>query len=271
MPEKLHIKIVRNTFRRWPFAHGKGVLRKIFSPFLTGSPIFEASPDVLVQGSLSDFTFLWHFTRPTDSEHTLNFALEKIYPGRVFFDVGANFGLWSLAFAHKMRDVYAFDPLPTNIESIKTNSRLNGFDNIEVVPLAVSDSIGEVSFTDPGSGNTAVGRMGNGTLTVPTIALDAFCAERGIERVNLLKIDVEGAEILVLRGATKLLSGESAPTLIFELDPQMPKNFGSSADEILNLVRSFGYQTFIVGKNELLPVPEPLESQVDVIALKHSI
>jgi FkbM family methyltransferase len=112
---------------------------------------------------------------------------EHIKPGDVFYDLGANVGYFSLVAAALGARVVAFEPFPDNLRLLQRNAE--GRD-VEVRPVAVSDREGFASFE---AGPTSQdGKLGEGDLTVPTVALDGD--------PTFVKVDVEGAELDVVRG-----------------------------------------------------------------------
>ena len=138
----------------------------------------------------------------------------------VCLDVGANIGLYSLALASvaSRGKVYAFEPSPATFDYLRRNVEDNGLANVESFKLAVGDQAeGTVHFHDipffsAGSFAAEDGSfltsevLGSNYFEAPATTLDAFVAENGIDRVDLIKIDVEGAELSVLEGATETLS-----------------------------------------------------------------
>jgi FkbM family methyltransferase len=138
------------------------------------------------------------------------FLRETLRPGDVFYDVGAHQGFFSVCAARLGARVYAFEPVAANLRHLHRNIELNGAD-VEVVPAAVSDAPGRVGLAAGAS--SAQWRITLGD-EVPATTLDEFARDHPAPRV--VKIDVEGAELGVLRGATRLLR-EHRPILVCEL------------------------------------------------------
>ena len=142
-------------------------------------------------------------------------------PGDVAIDIGGNLGEWMapLAAAGSEGRVYAFEPVPVLADALAKTARLNGHGaTVEIVRVAVADATGEARFnmTMAAGGDGALsGLSSGGGETVPTITLDDFMAERGLDRLDLIKIDVEGAERRVLEGARRTLE-TCKPRLVFE-------------------------------------------------------
>ena len=141
-------------------------------------------------------------------------------PGFTVLDVGANVGAYTLLFATWVGPaghVIAFEPAPASIAGLRRQLGLNGLtDRVDVVEAAVAGTVGSASFAcDGASGANALGTGARGarTITVATTTIDAFCAERGV-RPDVIKIDVEGAELDVLRGARRTLASSSVEAFI---------------------------------------------------------
>lgn len=146
------------------------------------------------------------------------------------FDVGANIGLYSLglsALAPRGR-VLAFEPSPGSAEFLTTNVRRNHVDNVEVFVTAVADHEGTIAFHDvpfftAGSFTAEEGSwlgsdaVGSTLVRVPCTTLDAFVEDHAVERVDVLKIDVEGAELAVLEGGVETLAAHR-PTVVMEFN-----------------------------------------------------
>ena len=191
------------------------------------------------------------------------------YP--VFVDVGANFGVWTLALAaaHPNADVYCLEPTPNTFAVLCDNIALNGFQNVTALQLAASDSVGVCSYQvtektsqynrlapfKPSAVDLDRGRfIGARTIEVKTARLDDFCRERHIDKIGFLKIDVEGAEVSVLRGAENLLRSRAIDLICIEVDPENLREMGDSLEDLASLVRDMGYTFhFLQSDGDLSP------------------
>jgi FkbM family methyltransferase len=146
-----------------------------------------------------------------------------IAPGMVFFDVGANAGFFSLVASTKCEQVYAFEPLPSNLGRIKCNIEINGLKNVSVIEGAVGDCEGSATLYVPqgdNSGLASLNQMADAQkIEVRVLTLDAFVRDKGLVRADVMKIDIEGAETMAFEGARELLSLADAPDVIFEAHP----------------------------------------------------
>lgn len=166
------------------------------------------------------------FEQGTSEIHVQTMLAEHIQPGQVFYDVGANVGFFTLIGARLvggMGHVYAFEPVPANAEAIRNNLTLNDFKQAEVIEKAVSYRNGseELQITDFAGGSTLIsaGKPSDvsATLQVQLVVLDDLVAEGKLKPPHIVKVDVEGAELNVLRGMANILQN-AKPIVVFEVD-----------------------------------------------------
>jgi FkbM family methyltransferase len=166
-----------------------------------------------------------------DAEPEVQQALERfIEPGQVVYDVGANIGFFTILCARLTGPegkVFAFEPMPQNAEALRHNISLNGLDNVVVVQKALSCESGTANlFLSPHSAFHSLDVEGAskrenlgpqaGEISVETITLDEFVAEDPARVPDLIKLDVEGAEVLALQGMRETLRS-AEPLLLCEL------------------------------------------------------
>lgn len=186
--------------------------------------------------------------------------------GMTILDVGANEGYYSIMWAKLMHDkgrVLAFEPDPKNSHWLKKNISANGYTCIELHEYALSDKEGETTFY-PGGGvgslvdqNTDLALLqepGN-TINVRTRTLDNVLRDANIKNVDLMKIDVEGADLLVLKGAQHALKSMNV-RILMDVDVS-----GYERKELFDLLHSCGFSLYLIGR-ELKPLELPLESSV---------
>jgi FkbM family methyltransferase len=136
-----------------------------------------------------------------------------VRPGSIVLDVGANVGSYTLLFAiwaGPAGRVFAFEPSPEARDGLRQHIQLNGLkDRVEIVPAAVSSTVGSTRFAiDGASGANAIAAGDHAaarSIEVETTTIDAFCERQGL-RPDVVKIDVEGAELDVLQGARRVLA-----------------------------------------------------------------
>jgi FkbM family methyltransferase len=176
----------------------------------------------------------------------------------VTLDIGANVGFHSLLAGHAnpAGRVYAFEPVPATLERLRRHIALNGLENVECIAAAVGASDGATSLYVGEAGipvgaslsaefveqvrQAAAVRLAERveTLTVPLMTIDRFVAERSISRVDLVKLDVEGAEPQALQGMRAVLRRDR-PAIICEVLED-----GRTAPALEDALRPFGYHAY---------------------------
>lgn len=209
-----------------------------------------------------------------------SFLARVLKPGMVVIDAGANEGIYSIFCRAKVGPqgrVIAIEPSTRERLRIERNKLLNGFGNIDVLPLALCEQPGNVvlRLADDGhAGHNTLGRFAadwvriKGEETVASATLDRIAAENGLPPVDLIKLDIEGAELRALRGAEELLRRDH-PALLMEVMEETLVTQGASASQLLDYVRQFGYSIFEFSPLTGLPVPlmTPELQLISVIAL----
>lgn len=188
------------------------------------------------------------------NEMPLQLALAAhLHPGDVFYDIGANVGFFTLIAARLVGPrgrVVAFEPVTANAAAIRRNIALNHFTNITVIEAAVSDHEGEEDLlvTDhgggaaltsakappahPGSSHTAV--------RTATTTIDGLLAREEIPAPVMVKIDVEGAELEVLRGMPETMR-RIRPKIVCEVDDASPEKLEPRLREVQEVLEPAGY------------------------------
>ena len=164
------------------------------------------------------------FTSYAESEGTLDLysSLAPIRPGDVVLDVGACCGLTSLEFGRLVGEaghVYAFEADPENFAALEKNREKAAAANVTIEHLAVWKETGELKFQadgTAGAGVAAVSARQDSLVTVNSTTLADYIARRNIDRIDLLKIDVEGSEAEILASSRAVLR-QFRPALIVEL------------------------------------------------------
>lgn len=181
-----------------------------------------------------------------DEKDFFSSVLAKIHPGDVFFDIGANLGLYSIHASKLGASVFAFEPDPSYCKQLQRNIQLNKLKHkVVIVDWAVSDRQGTSTlFTDgiEGRSPSLMQDGERGSVTVRTNSIDNALQAGQLPRPTIIKMDIEGAEVIALEGMKDLLSSSQAPRYLFiEIHPQFLPRLGSSEDECKRLIRSFGY------------------------------
>jgi len=196
-------------------------------------------------------------------------------PESVFMDIGAAEGYYPVFAAVAGSHVVAIEPDPELLCGLQRNVYINGIqDRVTVLPIAVSDHAGTATlYTDGNSGHApslADSKLHSHSIAVEMDTIDHLVLDlKSVPSPNIIKIDVEGAEGLVLEGARRLLSSGMRPTHVFiELHCLYLPHFGSTAQDVYKtIVDEFGYQpvkVYMRGTEALcyftLPVDDGVET-----------
>jgi FkbM family methyltransferase len=169
-----------------------------------------------------------------DNELPLQEALaDCLEPGGVFYDIGANVGFFTVIGARLVGPdglVYAFEPVPENAAYVRLNTRLNHFQNVILTEKAVSSAsgTGELALAaySGGAALTTAAKPPDATkvIDIELVSVDDLVFTHGFRPPAVVKIDVEGAELDVLKGMSRILE-EIRPILLYEIDDKLPENF----------------------------------------------
>lgn len=197
-----------------------------------------------------------------------------LQPGDSAIDVGANNGFFTVMMSQcvgKTGRVYAYEPHPETFKVLTEHTRINDCKNTVLAELVVSDRHGEVDFylnsdmasssalIDPGLvPDNVVSREHPRKTRIPSVLL-TNCEGKPIK---LVKIDTEGAEHLVLKGAEQLLMTQHPPFIIVELNPFGLKHTGSSIAALRQYMLKFGYALFLLHPNGAIPTCIPSSTEV---------
>lgn len=204
----------------------------------------------------------------------LQTCLSLVKPGEVFFDVGANAGFMSLSVATHFHDevrVFAFEPQPSLARSVAVSAHLNNLKRCHVFEtmLGAKDGTAELYLVAHAIHASAIARKsGAAVIERPVWRLDSLIAAGVVPPPAVVKIDVEGAEFDVLRGAERLL-GEQPPCLILEADENMER-FGYGLHDLLAYIRSCADYSFsgIRADGSLVGIRD--DEVRDILALPHA-
>ncbi len=196
----------------------------------TGGYVLINDRDYLYLPAGMDTMSTHYLIRPAESEPTVkNFCP----PGGTVIDIGCNYGEWALQMARavgRSGKVYAFEPVQRLADCAQKTMDVNGLGQTEIVTSAVSNRDGEARFAVnlDHSGKSGFGNSGTGDeteeISVPTVTLDSVVRDRNIDRLDFLKIDVEGHEADVLEGARETLRNLK-PAIVLEtgIDPDQDR------------------------------------------------
>jgi FkbM family methyltransferase len=178
--------------------------------------------------------------------------------GGVLVDVGANYGYFSCLWAAAKTDnsVIAFEANPENIRPLTSNVERNNFrSNILIRPTALGREIGQLKFyLGSETGQTGWGGLMpngvRGTIEVPVDTLDNFAAFNKLEKIDVLKIDTEGADTWIIYGAARMLKGKRIRHIFFESNVMRMQQLDIRPGEAEKFLMECGYTVNMIAENE---------------------
>lgn len=267
---RLHREGLRARLRRWLRRGPREwfwVVRRRIQPHLFCDFAFDG--DLRIGLNLQDELALRYALGQQFEPDVCEFFRKVVKPGQVVFDVGANVGQFTLLLAKRVGAfgcVHAFEPAPEEYRKLCANVSLNGFSNVLTNHVAICDRVGETVLRTAGPGLGLYNSLGRplvssqiGDISVPCTTLDCYVHARGVPRVDLLKVDVEGAELAVLRGAAQLLSRSDAPVIVCEFSDLTGTDIGHSTRELRRCLEAFAYRhiyRYSLERGCLVPEPE---------------
>jgi FkbM family methyltransferase len=225
--------------------------------------------------SVDGLTLLHDERRPSATVRALAFGKyepsvvdilnRRLHEGMVVLDIGAHIGYHTLLAARLVGPtgrVWAFEPDPINRQFLARNIEANHFgDRVTVVPTAVGCASGSVTLhrADNDTGASTIVGTGSGVtaddVQVDLTTLDTWAAQNGWPAVNLIKMDIEGAEPDALAGMTELVRRNPALTLIVECQKDALERTGASAMRLFDRLRELGFESIQVLDDQRGPYP----------------
>lgn len=205
-----------------------------------------------INGMVFRFPARWSRYFEADYEkENLTFLRNVVRPGDTILDIGAHLGLISLScskLAGQGGKVYSFEPSPTTYLQLKTILSLNpGGASVHALQMAVGLQNAPISFyesDDEGSNsNSLVPKhdLKRKPVTVPCTSIDRFTEENNLEQIHIIKIDAEGVELDVLKGAEQVLR-KYRPYLVVAIHPRLIQNYGQRTEDIYTFIVHLNYR-----------------------------
>jgi FkbM family methyltransferase len=197
-----------------------------------------------------NFSEFWSARAMIPSGDELAFMNRFVGKSGVLLDVGANLGCFSLTLARIRPDciVHSFEPSPETFIRLKANMARNQKSNVKIHQLALGKEIGHLQFVNdqssPGTNHLVAQTevIAGSTIEVEVSTIDQFLETDGAPDVAFLKIDVEGFEADVLRGAAHTLMNRQCQAGLIELCPGNLRQVGSSVEDLLECVEQVGWR-----------------------------
>jgi hypothetical protein len=178
-------------------------------------------------------TFLRHGGHFERAE--LEICVAYLDPGMVALDVGANIGAFTTAFAAAVTSsgaVHSFEPFAAARARLERTLELNGLDWVRVHPFAIGDE-------DDGE--------------LETMRLETWAQSASVERINLVKVAVKGAERRLLSGAAGLLQTDRIDMALIDVSDRTLESFEATAAELMRLLEAYGLRTFVASGGAMVP------------------
>lgn len=191
----------------------------------------------------------------------------EIKRGMSIVDIGAHIGYYTLLFARLTGEegkVFAFEPSAENFSLLTKNVEINGYKNVVLIPKAVLNFTGKTKLfldKDSSCGHRTYlfeQKKGENCLLVDTVSLDDFFKDKN-QNIDLIKMDIEGAEYASLQGMSRLLEKNKDLKIVTEFYPKLIREFGSFPEDYLEALTHWGFEFYYINerkeKIELVDIP----------------
>jgi FkbM family methyltransferase len=186
-------------------------------------------------------------------EPNISYFIDNLFKeSEVFFDVGGNIGYYSIAFSDNFKKIYCFEPNPANTQKIQKSIMINKIENLSLInqPVAQFSNVYFSAFDRNNVKNSNIGGIQyveNKSGEMKTISLDDFIEENRVEKIDLLKVDIEGGELGCLLGCKKSIDKRKVKNIIIEITPK----FSIEDSKKILFFLSEKYELFNLGLKEV--------------------
>jgi FkbM family methyltransferase len=200
------------------------------------------------EGEIAEFlAFPWLF-----EPNELKLVGELLKPGMSVVDVGANIGLYSLLAALRTGPtgrVWAFEPSSESASRLKRNLQLNRCEDVEVIRLALSDTTSSAFLVSDSGFGDAYRYLRPDTANadgevVNVTTLDAWAAANAVGQIDFLKVDIEGGEYRMFKGAREFLSSSPELVIMFECEEDWSSRAGWKPEDLYKFLKTLGFKLF---------------------------
>lgn len=252
----------------WGICNSRKLQTSIVFPWHDGSKL-----NLYLGNDVSYPTFTGGCIEPNE----FAFISSYLKPGMMFVDIGANEGFFSMFASRRVGtsgSVVAFEPSSRELKRLRANVLLNGASNIAIQTCALSDANGTAELRICEYGHEGQNTLGDfahavvqaGTQQVELKTLDGYFEENAHDRLDFIKMDVEGAEQKVLHGARNTLE-RFKPVILLELNDRALQFQGACCESVVSLLRSLDYEIYNFSTSTGLPVlAESNEYSENIIA-----
>lgn len=256
---RLALASIRLATRVWPLPFGRGLPAHL-GAFATRigvlkSEWYEFQPGLWMQLNARDMIQQTILLEGIWDPALTDLVSTTLKPGDVFIDVGAHVGYFSLLAGRRVTPtgtVLSIEPNPVALEQLHQNVERSRLRHVLIAHTACGHSHEPVRLHLHTESNSSMASLsaanaaGGIEVDVACSTLDHLCAAHGIARADLVKIDVEGAELSVLRGMDRILR-QMRPVIVLELEPRLLSAFDTTTDSILSFLSAYGYRVAPLG------------------------
>lgn len=277
-------RLLQLATRLYPIERGKfKILNSIYFRYVAPSKSTTLSTalsyGIRMNLDLSEFLQAHLYLYGSYELPSVRFIRRVVKPGDVVVDVGAQIGYITLAMATLAPGkvtVHAFEPEPLNIQRLRNNIALNPGVDVRIVEKAVSDSNGAIRLYlskdhNAGTHSTISGgtNVSDDYVEIPAVTLDTYVRDQNIAALRLMKIDVEGGEYEVIKGAHETLTS-LRPIVLMELSDALQESRGFSTVEFKKLMKQFGYSAYTIADDGgLVPSSDEQRHAMDNVVFLH--
>lgn len=255
---------------------------QIISGPTTQFKIFSTNEGIKVKLNAQEALTLGIVYLGTINKYETKILKTIIKPGDIVIDVGTYVDGWYTLLAAKLTGnkghVYAFEPHPIYYQRLKENVQLNRLTNVTLERLGIFNKSGSFVFYEAQFGSTIIKSQAVAItktkqpkeITIQATTLDSYVKAKNIRHVSLIKIDVEGAEMSVLKGGNRLLRSKNAPDLVVEVFDKQLRHGGSSEAKLLSYLKRLSYTPYMFTANGLSPYEKEQHSTLNLFFSKKS-
>jgi FkbM family methyltransferase len=264
--KELAHRMLTSYVRSFPVNKGKSrVVSLLWKPLSFGRYVRETrlrQANVRVRCDISRLVQRQLYFFGAYEEENCDWWVRMAKQARTVFDVGANVGLYSLlaAAVNPQAAIHAFEPTGEVFDRFVVNFGLNNFSNIVPNRVAVGRTSGKCYLhlcagsdgSNEGMNYVSSENASRSDTAVEVVSVDDYCRTRGIDSIDLLKLDIEGGEFEALLGAERLLTKKAIGCIFVELTEWAAKRNGHSTRDIKGLLADAGYRLYLLQEGSRL-------------------
>jgi FkbM family methyltransferase len=240
--------LILNYLRNFPIDHFKNKLERFIK--LPKNEVLYTNPyGIKFKLDLNDHVMRNIYLRGVYERNTFRHLCKIVKPQDTFVDVGANIGAYSIGlspFLNKGK-IISFEPNPRAIQYLEENIRHNKLKNITVNRLGLSDNLEKATLYNTSNLTTAslnVIKNSDQKEETSLITLDKYCKDNNIDKIDILKIDIEGHEYKAIKGAVEIITKSKSMVLVAEIN-DCTLHTGHSKQELFEFIVSLGFNAFL--------------------------